>query len=326
MPRAFQGIAFLLMLCGPVRTAMAAANPDPPSPRELLAEAKRAADRNEPAAAQKLAEQVIAQAGDPALTEEARLMLVDALVAQGHHLPAYEQCEKFLDAHPRSAQRSNVLRREFDIAQALAEPRGSATAISASRLQDAVRVFEKVIEHAPFGPLADQAIFAMAEAHRQRRDYEEARDGYERLLKNYPHSSLSRRAIVGRTACNYRLSQSSPNDTKAAEDASRDLDLLAKSPGEAADLVEQRHALRDTIARGDYEAGLFYFRSDNVTAGLRYIEAVLVKYPDSTYAARARRIFEEGIIAKFPETDYAKRAQQALAASTPRAEERKEKP
>jgi outer membrane assembly lipoprotein YfiO len=319
-------VCLVLPACLLGRAAAGALSPES-SPEGLLAAAKRAFDGKQYAQAQALADRLLARHPEAVAAADARLVLIDALTGQGKHLEAFEQCEKFLTAHPETRRRNEILQREFDLGRALIEARGTVLVFSYSRFLDGVRVLEKVIEHAPFGSWADDAVFAIAEAHRERGNFEEARDHYERLLKNYPDSALSRRAVIGRAACNYQLTEGAPYDSKPAEDAAKDLDRLARSAaGGGPDVADRRDALRDTLARGHYESALYYFRNQNVDAGLRYLETVLAKYPDTTYAARARRILNEVILAKFPDSAFAERARRALAAEPPRAANSKEKP
>lgn len=319
------GIALVVLLVWAAGQAGAAARSGD-SPEALLAAARQAYEQKDYARAQKLAERVVSRHADSAAAEEARLVLVDALASQGDHAAAFEQCEKLLAAHPRTRRRSAVLRRELELGKALTESHGTLLVFRYSRLDEGVKVLEKVIEHSPFGPSADDAVFAIAEAYRQHARYEEARDHYARLLKNYRRSPLTRRAIIGRASCNYHLTEGAPYDPKPAEEAAKDFDILARVAGGAKEVVERRDALRDVIAKGRYDAGIFYFRNGNIEAGMRYLQSVIGKYPKSTYAARARRILQEVIIAKFPDTEYAKRARRALAVTTSGAGKSKEKP
>jgi outer membrane protein assembly factor BamD (BamD/ComL family) len=169
-----------------------------------------------------------------------------------------------------------------------------------------------VIEHAPFGPLADDAVYAIGEAYYRQADYERALEHYERLIKQYRDSALLIRARVRRAACNAKLSEGAPYDLEPAEQAKKDMDLLVRLSGDE-ELAGQAREMRDVLARSDYETGLFYFERRNIHAGIRYLGAVVARYPESEYAKRARRILEEAIIARYPGSEHTSAAKRALA-------------
>lgn len=295
-------------------------------PTEALNRARGAYEREKFAQAQRLAEELVEEHGTSEVAVDARLVLIDALASQKKYMSAYEQCEALLAAHPNTRRRSDVLRREFELGKALSESSSQVLIFNFPRLQEGVKVLERVVEHAPFGPLADDSVFAIAEGHRVHGKFEAARDQYERLIESYPRSDLIRRALIGRAACNYHLTEGAAYDNRPAHEAAKDFDILARAAGGAKEVTKRRDALREVLAKGNYDAGLFYFRNGNVEAGLRYLESVIAEYPDSTYAERARRLLREAIIAKFPDTKHAERARRALAQPPPRAGTSKETP
>lgn len=325
MSRAYHRMAVLATGLLAVASLVQGAAPAPDSARGMLAVARAAYEAKAYGQAQGLAEKLLERYPDSGVATEGWLLLIDALASQDKYMAGFEQCEKLLKAQPGTRSRSEVLRREFELGKSLCQSRGSVLVFSYSRLQDGVRVLERVVEHSPFGPLADDAVFAIAEAQRQQGNYEDARDQYEHLLKNYSRSDLARRAMIGRAACNYHLTQGAPYDPTPAEEAAKDFDILARAAGGAKEVTERRDALHDVIARGSYDAGIFYFRNGNVEAGMRYLASVIAKYPRTKYADRARRILKE-VAAKYPQTEYAVRARTALAMERPGAGKNKEKP
>jgi len=282
------------------------------SPQELLAAARRAYERKRYREAQRLATQIVTRHPRSRLVVDARLVSIDARIEEGHLSRAYQACEELLAAHPGTPHRTRVLRRELRIGDALTREHVRVLFLRFSRLEEGVDVLERVIEHAPFGALADDAVFAIAEAHYRQGDYEAARDHYDRLLKHYARSELAARARKRRALCNCNLAERAPHDSGAAEAARRDIKLLPRSARDEG-LTRRAEQIREMMARGEYETGIFYFRRENVEAGMRYLESVLVRYPDSEYATRARRILQEGIVAGFPDSKYAARARRILA-------------
>jgi len=281
------------------------------SPQELVEPARRALDRKDHREAERLASRVVADHPKSPAAVEAWLVLVDSLTDRNSLPRAAQECEKLLAAYPDAPQRGAILSRELDIGKALTQDKVKVLFVKVPRTQEGVDTLEKVVEHAPYGPLADDAVLAMADARFRDGDYELARDQYDRLLKNYPESDLAPKARVGRALCNYRLTQGAAYDPTPAEEAALDMARLAREPGHE-DLAKRVAEMRDVRARGEYEAGLFYFGQHKIEAGLLYMGAVIARYPDSPYAGRARRILE-AVAGRYPDTTCGERAKRVLA-------------
>ena len=258
-------------------------------PAETLDEAKRAFDRKAYGRAASLAKRVTRRHPETAEAEEAFVVWIDALSERAKYADAYGICERMLDAYPRSGHRAAVLRRELKIGDALTRAELSLYLFSLSRLSEGVGVLERVIERAPFGPLADDAVLTIADAYLRAGKYDEARKQYNRLLESYPKSPLALRARMSRALCNYRMSGEAAYDISPAEQAKRELEILSRVSGDE-ELLRRTAEMRDLLAHGDYSTGLFYVRRGNIEGAVRYMNAVVAKYPKSEQAARATRI------------------------------------
>ena len=261
------------------------------SPRGLLLQAREEFDRGNYSRARRLARRAVARYPTSPEAVEAWLVVVDSYMKEGEPLKAYEECEKLLAAHPRTKYRSAIIKREFTIGAGICRERARRGLFGLAGAQAGIEILKKVIERAPFGPLADDAVFAIGEAYFRGGDYAAARDQFDHLIRNYPRSELAVRARVRRAYCNARLVEGAPYDLTPVLEAKKDLEVLSRVSGDAT-LRRQAAEMRDVLARSDYEAGLFYFRQGNVEAGMRYMRAVRARYPKSEYAERARRIIE----------------------------------
>ena len=258
-------------------------------PERSLAAAKQAYDRKHYRRARRQANRVLRWHPTSPVVVDAWLVVVDCYIEQRNWPRAFEECEKVLAAHPQTKHRSAVLRREFQIGEALAASHVWLLFFRLRRTGEGVKVLEQVIAHAPFGPLADRALYAIGEAHFRDGDYALARDAYDRLLKQYPNSELSIRARVRRATANQRLAEGPAYDHGPAQAARRDMEDLARMSGNER-VAGYARELRDITARGDYDAGLFYFGRYSIDGGVRYMRAILARYPGSEYAERAERI------------------------------------
>ncbi len=260
-------------------------------PRQLLLEAKDQFDRGEYSRARRLAQKVVKADPTSPVALEAWLLVVDCYMKEDEPLKAYQECERLLSAHPRTKYRSAIIKREFTIGRQICLSRARKGLFGLAGAQEGIEILNKVVERAPFGPLADDAVFTIGEAYFIGGDYEAARDQFDHLMKNYPRSELAIRARVRRAYCNARLVEGAPYDLTPVVEAKRDLEALSRISGDET-LRRQASEMRDILARSDYEAGLLYFRKGNIEAGMRYMRAVRARYPQSEYAERALRIIE----------------------------------
>ena len=264
-------------------------NPARVPAEQRLADARRAFSRGSYGRARSQANRVLRWHPTSPVVADAWLVVIDCYIAQRNWPRAFEQCEKLLAAHPQTKQYTAVLRREFQIGEALAAARVWLFFFTAKRTEEGVRVLERVIERAPAGPMADRAVYAIGEAYFRAEDYEKARAAYARLLKDYPNGSLVIRARVRRATANQRLAEGPAYDDEPARAARRDMEDLARMSGNER-VARYAHDLRDMTARGDYDAGLFYFSRYSIDGGARYMKAIMARYPDSEYSDRAERI------------------------------------
>ena len=256
---------------------------------QRLADARRAFGRKSYGRARSQAKRVLRWHPTSPVAADAWLVVIDSYIAQRNWPRAFEECEKLLAAHPQTKHYTAVLRREFQIGESLAAARVWLLFFTAKRTEEGVRVLERVIERAPTGPMADRAVYAIGEAHFRDRDYAKARAAYERVLKEYPNGSLVIRARVRRATANQRLAEGPAYDHEPAQAARRDMEDLARMSGNER-VARYARDLRDMTARGDFDAGLFYFGRYSIDGGVRYMKAIMARYPDSEYADRAERI------------------------------------
>lgn len=259
------------------------------TPEQQLAAAKQAFDRKDYGRARSRASRLIRRSPTSPIVPDARLVVIDSYIEQRNWPRAFDECENLLKAHPDTKHRTAVLRREFQIGEALCGAYTHVLFFRLSRIEEGVQALEKVVEHAPFGPLADKAVYAIGEAQFRRGDYQAARDAYSRLLKQYPNSDLVVRARVRRATCNQRLSEGPAYDLEPTQAARAEMQDLARMSGST---IAARYArdLGETMALGDYDSGLFYFNRYSIEGGVRYMRAVMARYPDSQYSERAERI------------------------------------
>lgn len=211
----------------------------------------------------------------------------------GKYYIAFQAFQKGIENFPHSENIDEIIARQFNIGNLYltkdaTKVMGTDIMSSADR---SVEIFQKVIDNAPYGNLADQAQFKLGEAYKKIESYEEAMQAFQKVVDNYPDSGLVERARYEMAYCAYMASlkpayASEPTDRaiKAFEefaDANKD-ELLTKE----AEKTIQR--LKDKSAEKSFSTAEFYEKQKKYTAAVVYYRDVIERYPDSSFASLAK--------------------------------------
>ena len=197
----------------------------------------------------------------------------------------------------------------------------------------AIEVFKGITLETPLHETADDALVALADAHRAISDYASAEEAYRRLLSDYPRSTLVPEAEykLGMTFFDQvlptALDQSMTNQAISQFEY-----FLAAFPssGFAEEAGKRVLELRTRLAAKRYDSATLYFSLRQPKAARVYLESVIVEYPDTvwaraalldkarSFAAEGSRALAEGeyqrLMELYPETEEARTAATEAAA------------
>jgi len=167
-----------------------------------------------------------------------------------------------------------------------------------SRIRKATAIFQRQLDQDPQGRWADDALMGLGECAQIILDYDVAIKKYKELLEKYPRSELRAEAESHIAACinkrepqpDYTESETEEaqmrikqaKDNAAAEDVDLDIDALN----------ENQKVLGDRQARKRFEQALFYMKNSHFRAAEVYFELIKDRYPDSTWAEKAKAELE----------------------------------
>ncbi len=310
---------------GPLARLFGATRPDPEDP-----EARRDLERAESAyrsgkldAARPILKRLADRFRGTAIGERSRYLLAETQLRRGDLVAANDHYEALVLDYPTSVYLDEAVRREYQIADVwlrtvqpknLEEllpykapqpeiellpsisdgPRTRATGLlpPIDAGGHAERVFEHVRHHDPLGPLADDAVFRIAEFHYGRRDFQTAAYYYNQLLELHPKSDLAHAAQVGFVDSQVRDYRGAPYDRsgidRAREMIRRNRVLFPERLVSADRLQETESWINDQQAERTYAIGQFYQGIGKVTSAEYYFAKVPRFWPDSPYAPKAR--------------------------------------
>ena len=191
---------------------------------------------------------------------------------------------------------------------------------------DAAKGFLDFVTREPLSPLADSALFMLAESYLRDGDQLRAATEFTRFFQTRPNSPLADDAQLGACRAYWELSPSLPRDQEytlqAIEECTRMLQFFPDSPrrDEAMALVEEAQA---KMAAKMLKVGKFYYDQGFYESANIYFESALQDYPNapvvpqllSTLYSSYRKlgfdaeaeVTRQRLLRGYPDTDEARR-------------------
>src|SRR5262249_3633959 len=148
---------------------------------------------------------------------------------------------------------------------------------------NAVAVYESIRLSDPTGPLADDSLFATANAHFVRGRYEDADYHYELLRKEYPRSQHQLQAHLLGLRAKLRNYQGAEYDEAPLRDSEKLIEstltqFVGDNPEERERLLRTQKAIRAQKAEREWNNGEYYYRRKYYRAARYYYSSVLKNY------------------------------------------------
>lgn len=210
---------------------------------------------------------------------------------------AFQNYQKAVENFPHTDKLDEIIAREFNIGKIYASkesPKVLGTDIMTS-LDRAIEIYKKVVDNAPYGNLADEAQFNMAEALKRSERYDEAITALQKLLDDYPTSRFVDRAQYELAFCAYKASLKPAYDAEPTDKAIKAFKEFSQSSkndklAEEAEKTIQR--LKDRAAEKSMLTARFYESQKHYESAVIYYKDVLQRYPDSSFANEAKAKIE----------------------------------
>ncbi|MCF6158235.1 MAG: outer membrane protein assembly factor BamD [wastewater metagenome] len=208
-----------------------------------------------------------------------------AYFLNGDYKRALKSYDEVLQKYPGTKRAQEVLERKFEVGVAQMEKDELA----------AIRIFEKIIEKHPLGPLAPDAQVKIADSYFQHGQYEEALDAYEKFLENYPKNEwvpyVQYRIPLTKV---YHEKQQERNYGLLVSAREGFEEYLISNPhgvyaGDAERMIEE---IRVIEAEREFNVGEFYLRVKKPLSAAMYFEFVIQDYPGTVWAEKAEERLE----------------------------------
>jgi outer membrane protein assembly factor BamD (BamD/ComL family) len=229
---------------------------------------------------------------------DAQFAYAQILETRRRYAKAFDEYQYLADHYAGRFDYARLLDRQFAIANHMMTARlwklGPFPGFD--RSDDAIPMFETLVQNAPAWEKAPQAQMNIARIHERNGRLEEAIAAFELLLTRYAGEAPAAEAAYHTGRCRYRLAGRRPNDRMAAESARAALiDFTRTHPRHAqADEARQYlHELDERLARMAFEQARYYDRVvRRPAAAIIAYGDFLKRYPASEKAPEARERLE----------------------------------
>lgn len=154
----------------------------------------------------------------------------------------------------------------------------------------AIEAFKRVTLDSPLHEYADDALIALADAHRAIGDHVSAEEEYRRLLSDYDRSPLVPEAEYKLGLTFFEQSLPAELDQSMTRQAISQFEYFIEAFPSSEFVAAARERileLRTRLAAKSYESAMLYMTMGKPAAGRVYLEAVVAEYPDTVWARRA---------------------------------------
>lgn len=150
---------------------------------------------------------------------QAQYRFAQLLEKRGKDKSAFEEYQYLLETYAGFVPYEEVLDRQYGIADRLATTPHHFLVFSYHAPEDAIPLFEALIQNAPQWKRATELQFRIARIYEKKEQYDLAMDAYALYQQKYPLSSLTEQAAFGHGRCAYRYSRENPNASDLRQNA-----------------------------------------------------------------------------------------------------------
>ncbi len=209
----------------------------------------------------------------------------------GNLYEAYQAYQNVIDKYPFSERIAEINEREYKIAEAfMSGARRKTLGVNLPVENPSLEIFTKVVENAPYGPLAAKAQYKLGLVLKGLGSYYEAEEAFNKVVTNYPESEWVQAAKFQIASSRAKLSKSPDYDQGATKEAKEKFEEFVKNNPDLAlseEAEKNIRELREKEAQTNYNIAFFYERQKDYQAAKIYYNDIIDNHPRSVWAARA---------------------------------------
>ena len=206
---------------------------------------------------------------------------------------AVAEYQKVVDHYPFSDLAPKVVERQYVIANLFLEGKAKDHEFAKSLLGTDYQVpdvFLKVIKNDPYGPYAPASQYKIGLFQLEKRDFQEARDAFQKTVNDYPDSKWADSARYQIAVADSKRSVGAQYDQQTTKTAVQGFEeYVGTNPDSelSADAKAQIKVLRNKEAENNYVVGDYYWKNKRYASAKIYWTLVTTQYADTPWAAKA---------------------------------------
>lgn len=264
--------------------------------KEQLEVAQEAFDKKDYSLAMRAARHTVKQWPLSDYAPKAQYLVGRCYEARRYDEKAFAEYQKLLTKYPKYAEYDEVLKREYEIANRFLAGQwfrlwGYIPVFPS--MEKTADMYEKLIKNGPYSDVAAQAQISIGTAQEKRSEYGLAVKAYERAADRYHDKSQVAADALFKAGMAYdKQAKTAEYDQNAAAQAIAsftDFIALYKDDPRVADAKKVIESLKTEQSRGSFQIAKFYEKSHHWDGALVYYNEAIIKDPNSTYAAEAKK-------------------------------------
>ena len=206
---------------------------------------------------------------------------------------AFLAYRKTLQVYPSTARFDEILERMYQLGNYFlaGKKRRILGTIAVLPARDkAVEIFQAIADDGPFSQYGELAQYKLGLAHLALDEYEQAVSAFEQLIEHHPNSVLVDDARFQLAQASLQGTFKPEYDQHPTDQALEQLDeFVSAYPNSelAPEAVERVKVLRERRAQHEFLVAQFYERRRRPSSARIYYDAVLSRFSDTSWAARA---------------------------------------
>jgi len=223
---------------------------------------------------------------------EAEFFIGQCQEDMGKPYEAYQAYQLVIDKYPFSERAAQIVSLEYTIANHLLENKGRSkwAQVVVGSDDRVVEIFRTIIKDAPYGKFAAISQYKIGLYLKEKGDYQDARDEFEKTMNDYPTSEWAQASKFQIAMADTSRASDAQHEQKVSSVAMEEFNEFVKDHPDSQltpEAKEQMSRLKDKEAENDFVIAKFYEKSKNIKAARIYYKDVASNYADTSWGSKA---------------------------------------
>lgn len=211
---------------------------------------------------------------------------------------AYLAYQKAIETYPFTKRMEEMIEREYEIGNRFyAGERIKLWGVPTfPSVYKAIEIYQKVVDNAPYGKYAQEALYKIGECYKKANDYQAARLAFQKLVDEHPDSKLAADAKFQVGLCASQSSLKPSYDQSVTDEALKEVEDFAKRHPESQltpEADKMRQSLKEKKAQSDFSIAEFYRKQKDYKAASIYYRNIVENLSQTSWAKKAEVKLEE---------------------------------